>query len=178
MQIVAVSGALIPLIGNFKPKIEDIAHSLSQINRFTGHTYFPYTVAQHSVLVSQYCPPHLAFQGLLHDAHEAYCSDLPSPHKEVIDHLGDNAWSKFEGRIAGIVRRHFSIPVSFDKRIKETDNLLYQNEVGSLFNDEAKRAFMALGCVPKYDIKIAQLSTQQAYDLFLNRFFELSNGAI
>ena len=83
---------------------EDIAHALSQINRFTGHSKVPYSVAEHSVYVSRraeslylakredifknvdsltymenaaYC----ARWGLLHDASEAYLSDVAKPLK-------------------------------------------------------------------------------------------------
>jgi 5'-deoxynucleotidase YfbR-like HD superfamily hydrolase len=70
----------------FHPKpesicIEDIAHHLSQINRFTGATPFEYSVAQHSLLVSRLCEPHYALFGLLHDAAEAYLGDWPAPWK-------------------------------------------------------------------------------------------------
>lgn len=178
MQIVTVSGATIPLMGNFKPKIGDIAHSLAQNNRYNGHTIRPYSVAQHSVLVSYEVPSHLAFQALLHDAHEAYTVDLPSPVKEIVNHLGDGAWSKFEDQVAGVVRRYFKVPVSTHKKVKEADRKLYLNEIGSLFTDTAKSSFMKLGCTPLYDIMIEPLSVQDSYDLFLNRFFELSNGVV
>ena len=38
-------------------EVTDIAHHLALINRFTGATAVPYSVAQHSVLVSQVVPP-------------------------------------------------------------------------------------------------------------------------
>ena len=65
----------------FTPRIDDIAHALAQINRFTGHTAAPYSVAEHSVRVSEACPPGLELAGLLHDAAEAYLGDCASPLK-------------------------------------------------------------------------------------------------
>jgi hypothetical protein len=61
--------------------IEDIAHSLSNINRYIGHTREPYSVAEHSVHVSFLVPKEFAMIGLLHDAHEAYVGDVNRPLK-------------------------------------------------------------------------------------------------
>lgn len=67
--------------------IEDIAHALSQNNRFNGHTSRPYNVAQHSVLVQSILKEkgfskEKQLKALLHDASEAYMTDLPSPFKK------------------------------------------------------------------------------------------------
>jgi 5'-deoxynucleotidase YfbR-like HD superfamily hydrolase len=65
-------------------RIEDIAHHLGAVNRFNGATRVPYSVAQHSVLVSRQLEEHgpaVALLGLLHDGSEAYLCDIPAPLK-------------------------------------------------------------------------------------------------
>lgn len=67
--------------------IEDIAHALSLVNRYTGHTFEAYSVGVHSLAVSKL----IAMRGyslqtqlwaLLHDATEAYLSDIAAPVKQ------------------------------------------------------------------------------------------------
>lgn len=58
-------------------EIEDIARGLAFQVRWAGQTREPYSIAQHSVLVSRLVPEGEALWGLLHDASEAYIVDVP-----------------------------------------------------------------------------------------------------
>lgn len=74
-------------------RLHDIAVALSRLPRFLGHTIGPraYSVAQHSTHVESLLPegtdPRARLAVLLHDAHEAYTGDFPSPLKEALGEL-------------------------------------------------------------------------------------------
>lgn len=68
--------------------IQDIAHALSLLNRFGGHSIEPMSVAQHSHLVMCLCEssdPAVLRAALLHDAAEAYIGDIVSPLKRLLE---------------------------------------------------------------------------------------------
>lgn len=94
--------------------IRDIAHSLSQICRYTGHTRLFYSVAQHSLLVSEKLPggPAEKLVGLLHDAAEAYTNDLASPLKRWLDKADGSGISWYgilQNAITAVVYRKFGV---------------------------------------------------------------------
>lgn len=87
--------------------IEVIAHALSNTCRYNGHCRSFYSVAEHSVLVSFLmerlnlgCP----LEGLLHDATEAYLSDVPSPFKVFL-----NDWKAIDAKLDAAMREHFGL---------------------------------------------------------------------
>lgn len=78
----------------FDPRAEqitlgDIAHGTAQVCRCSGQTAFFYSVALHSLYVSDELaaegrPPRVRLLGLLHDASEAYIADVPGPVKREL----------------------------------------------------------------------------------------------
>lgn len=94
-----------------------MAHSLAQLNRFTGHATRPYSVAEHSLLVVEILQRELGITpatlggamtlllGLMHDAHEALTGDLHTPGKRMVG----PAWREFEGRLEHAVRRAYAL---------------------------------------------------------------------
>lgn len=102
--------------------IDDVAHSLSHINRFAGHTDYAFSVAQHCVAVSEFLerrgePVRVQYAGLLHDAHEAYFGDISAPLKAFLK-IGDA-----EDRIQDVVAQAFGLTLADfkDKRVKLAD---------------------------------------------------------
>lgn len=86
--------------------VKDIAFSLANQCRFNGHVPF-FSVAEHSVAVAARLPPHLQLAGLLHDAAEAYLSDIPSPIKA---YLPD--YQAMEDKVQKVIYEKFNIALS------------------------------------------------------------------
>lgn len=105
-EIMTFSGRRIDLLSLNQNvyNILDIAHALSNICRFTGHTRSFYSVAQHSVLVSLLVPPEDALAGLLHDAAEAFLGDVTSPLNQLLPN-----YQAIERRIGKAILAHFGI---------------------------------------------------------------------
>ncbi len=97
------------------PALDVIAHSLSQINRFAGHTLRPYSVAEHSLLVAriaaeQYgASPIVQLACLMHDAHECIVGDVSRPVKALIGDM----WTAIENSAAHLVRQHYRLLTTF-----------------------------------------------------------------
>lgn len=91
------SGRAVDLLDTKPEQIyaEDLAVQLARIPRWNGATVGRpseiYPVAMHSILVSMLLPADspsaLKLAALLHDAHEAYIGDMPSPVKWAIRHV-------------------------------------------------------------------------------------------
>lgn len=95
-----------------KPKdvnVEDIAHSLSLQCRFNGHCEHMYSVAQHSINCTKLLKElgyDVKYQlyALLHDASEAYLSDLPRPVKEYMPE-----YYEVEQKVQDVIWEHFGL---------------------------------------------------------------------
>ena len=77
--------------------IGDVAVQLSRIPRFVGATLEPWNVAAHSLHCSALAEADGAslqaqLSALLHDAHEAYMGDIPSPFKQAVMAEAGSMW--------------------------------------------------------------------------------------
>lgn len=102
--------------------IEDIAHALSQQCRWTGHTKYFYSVAEHSIWVSRYSSAVDRLEGLLHDASEAYLSDLSRPVKHCTP-IGA-PYLEIEKRLMHAIVNKFGLSDAMPNSVKEADNFL------------------------------------------------------
>jgi len=112
----------------FDIDILDIAHALSLVNRYTGHTRFPYSVAQHSVLmhdalVSAGYGRDICLWALLHDATEAYLCDVARPVKR---HLPD--YVAYEDRLMKCIADLYGLSWPMPDIIKQMDLVMLATE--------------------------------------------------
>ncbi len=123
------SGIRVPLLDP-KPEhilIEDIGWALSMQCRYAGHCKQFYSVAEHSMLVADICPPGLKFEALLHDAAEAYILDLPSPLKALLQ-----GYKAIEYKFEVAIREAFGLGEELRLRksvIKDADYIAMATEV-------------------------------------------------
>lgn len=152
--------------------IVDIAHSLSMQNRFNGHTVQPYSVAQHSILVSQMGPSGCALWGLLHDAAEAYTGDIIRPIKECMPEF----W-QLEGALLEKVAATFGLSTSQPPlEVREADNRMLATEMQSpaVYNHPEVVPLGAEHAQPYEGLVIKPYKTPgEAERKFLRRFDQL-----
>lgn len=110
--------------------IEDIAHALSHIARFSGNTREFYSVAQHCVLCSRINPSQMVFEKLLHDAAEAYIGDLVSPIKNLFP-----GYKLIEDGIDKAIANRYGLSCGFQSavEVKRADLIMLVNEKRLLF---------------------------------------------
>lgn len=134
-------------------EIEDIAHGLAFVARWNGQTLgdFPYSVAEHSVLVEQLFSrmnPKATAQNklaaLLHDAPEYVIGDMISPVKSAVG----PGYGELDKRLTAAIHIRFGLPAqipeTLKRQIKRADKIsawmeatqiagFSQTEAGKLF---------------------------------------------
>jgi hypothetical protein len=130
-----VSGRVISILHPYPDDIEigDIAHALSNICRFGGHTTSFFSVAQHSIIVSHLLPPKLGLWGLLHDASEAYLTDIPRPLKI---HL-NGRYAELEKLFMDVICEKFGLPTEEPPEVNEADQVALVTERRDLLVEQS-----------------------------------------
>lgn len=146
--------------------IEDIAHALSLTCRYSGHCSEFYSVAQHSFSISKIVRPELALAGLLHDASEAYISDLPRPIKRMIPE-----YKAFEEKLLANIFKRFGLDYPMSPEIKRADTIMLATEQPVLMGNVIEP--WDLGEQPLKNYRIYPLAPQSAERQFLDRYYEI-----
>ena len=147
--------------------IEEIAHALSHLCRFTGHTREFYSVAQHSVHVSYLAPKEHALAGLLHDAAEAYLGDVASPLKALLP-----AYQDIEAKVEQSLLKSFGLDIHLPPSVKQADMQILVTEMRDLMPSHVPCA-MPGGFQPLPNVVITPWSSADAKRAFLARYKEL-----
>jgi predicted RNase H-like nuclease len=116
-------------------KLEDIAHALAQMCRANGHFKTFYSVAQHSLNCAREAkarglPERLQLACLLHDASEAYISDITRPVKHYLED-----YKRIERNLQQVIYKRFGISDLTEiecGHIGEIDNALLDHEFKAL----------------------------------------------
>lgn len=132
-------------------RIEDIAHGLAILNRYTGGSPFPSNVAMHSVRMARRASPSLtqlrsmtfveqlaawklALAHLLHDGSEALgLNDLASPVKKK---PGMEEYVKAHGRSMLAIFTRFELPFELLAATKMEDDYDFHREVKSFYEPQ------------------------------------------
>ena len=154
-------------------RIADIAHALSMICRYGGHTRWFYSVAEHSVLVSRMVPQEYALEALLHDGAEAYVGDMTIPMKshplmaefKRIEQLNDLA-----------MRIRFGLPHVESPIVKQADTDIRETEWATLMMPIPPEMGWTWTGTRNPLVRLELWSPTLAEHKFLERYRELTQG--
>ena len=165
-------------VNPFDPALEDIdaadiARALGNQCRFGGHCRPFYSVAQHSVIVSELVEQRGGdaedvFAALMHDASEAYLGDMPHPIKHRSP-LGA-AFKAAEEHLEAAIRARFGIRADVPE-IKRADRALLATERRAV-SSEAWH-WPELEGVEPLDMELTAWPPDEAERIFAERYAEL-----
>lgn len=164
--------------------IRDIAHALSMQCRFSGHLSLFYSVAEHSVRVSDILleaqREDWAFYGLMHDASEAYLQDMASPLKH--DSVLGARYRDAERPLMSAIGVRFGLPEGFgnhpavkavDKRMLVTERRDLLQGTKSLTSEQIALWEPWIGDVEPYEHQLRPYRRESAERMFMDRFKNL-----
>ena len=149
--------------------IEDIAHSLAVQVRFTGHCKEFYSIAEHSINVMDIVPPEHKLWALLHDAGEAYLTDVASPIKKYLTN-----YKQMEKKIMDVICDKFGLDHDMPPIVHEHDMQLLSVESHHLMTSQGLDWEVnknIIKTIPNF--KLECYNPNMAKEFFLEEFYKL-----
>jgi hypothetical protein len=152
--------------------IEDIAHALSLLCRGGGHLKYFYSVGQHSIncaneALARRWSKKVILGCLLHDASEAYISDIIRPvKKHLINYL------EIEEMIMNVIFQKFGLSNFTEqekKQIKQIDDEMLEHELHVLLNNNKPKPIHLIISEPNFQLESAENIEQR----FINLFYQI-----
>jgi uncharacterized protein len=150
--------------------IEDIASGLSKTCRYAGQCDSFYSVAEHSLLVSDMVPQH-AYAALMHDAAEAFIGDVTRPLKQLLPEF-----KRIEAHVEHAIYERFGVPMPMPKEVKQADLRVLAAEQMQLMPPETSSWIFGDRVEPA-PVRVLRLDPDAAREAFLQRFRELAPSA-
>jgi uncharacterized protein len=172
-SITTLSGKFFDILNpeEYEYDIEEIATSLSNLCRYTGHVNTFYSVAEHSVLVSRIVPERLALAGLLHDASEAYLGDVSSPLKKLLPE-----YQSIEERVQQAIAKAFNLGDGLSRpEVHEADKRMYWQERQSVANNGVRDTLWHQDLRATRKVEAMGMSPMMARRMFIKRYRELKD---
>lgn len=155
-----------PSTSNFT--IEDIAHGLAHICRYSGQCRDFYSVAEHSLLVCDLVPEQ-GLSALLHDAAEAFLGDVTRPLKQMLPD-----YRRIEHEVQSAIQHRFGLPAMLEPSIKRADLRVLAAEQAQIMPAGANDWAAEAGIAPA-PVVVRHLSPAAAKSAFLERFARLQS---
>ncbi|MGD0420304.1 MAG: hypothetical protein ABSA68_12120 [Xanthobacteraceae bacterium] len=143
--------------------IEDVAHGLANICRYSGQCTDFYSVAEHSILVSETAKG-FEFEALLHDAAEAFTGDITRPLKQLLPE-----YKKIEANVQRIILDRFGVIGPMPPQVKQADLRVLAAEQKQIMPGGTD-AWVRGRKVEPAPIEVRHLPPKEAKRMFLNRF--------
>ena len=145
--------------------IEDIAHGLAHVCRYAGQCRHFYSVAEHSILVSE-TVSEFKLEALLHDAAEAFIGDVTRPLKQLLPEF-----KRIEANVEHAIIERFRLDPAFRSVVKTADLRVLAAEQAQVMAPGTDAWAKEAGVVPA-DVTVRYLSPEEAKASFLSHFEE------
>ncbi len=147
--------------------IEDIAHGLANICRYSGQCSRFYSVAEHSLLVSETAEG-FEFEALMHDAAEAFLGDVTRPLKQMLPEF-----KRIEAEVERAIFDRFGIAYPIPPQVKKADLRVLAAEQRQIM-PEGTDGWVRGQRVEPAPVVVKNLSPLEAKAAFMERFEILS----